>query len=314
MLRSLTVAVTLTLAATSSLAAERLSVQGDPAKRWIADDDLGFYYDIPMGEELRVEIEGPGTLIMFLVNHEATGTRGNSVLVVTRDKKAWKRLKLGCAATPKRFVDETDIKPCERVTRDLQIEPGTHHLGFRLKRTRVGASVHFLFASRERLDLEPELATAVADSDSELSWEEAEELDLLAPPTAVGESGPAPTGISGKLANPWLWTAAGVGVAAGATGIAFGLMSSSDFSDAENRTTSQRDWQDLNDSGKQKAVVANVLFATAAAGLAGAAVLYYFDIGTPAAPPEAEAGGDNAWTVVPRTGPDGWGVDACVQF
>jgi hypothetical protein len=304
MARSLTSAIVMTsLVASSALAADRVTVHGEPTKRWIEADDLGFYYEIPMGDELEIDVIGPGTLILFLVNHEATGTRGTSVLVMTKASQAWKRLKLGCVPSGKRFADETGIQPCKRMTRDLQIEAGTHRIGLRLKRTKVGASVHLLFASQEQLDLEPALATA---QDGELSWEEAEDLDLV---TIEAAEKPERTGggvdVDAALKNPLMWSLTGAAAAIAGTGVAFGAHSQSRFDEAAGQV-SQRRRVELNDSGKQSAVIANTLFGVAGAAAITAAVIFVLDLQTGS--PEATSA-----SVAPMGG-ERWGLSAEVRF
>jgi len=297
------VAVMATLVASSTaLAADRVTVHGDPTKRWIEADDLGFYYEIPMGDELQIDVEGPGTLILFLVNHEAAGTRGTSILVLTRAGEAWKRLKLGCVPSDKRFADETGIQPCKRMTRDLQLDAGTHRLGLRLKRTKVGASVHLLFASREQLDLEPALATV---EDSELSWEQAEDLDLVTISSA-DEKEQELGGIDAALTNPLMWSLAGIAAASAGTGVAFGAYSQSRFDEAAGQGVTQRRRVELNDSGKQGAVIANTLFGVAGAAAVTAAIIFVLD--AQSGPPEATSA-----SVAPLGG-ERWGLSAEVRF
>ncbi|MEE8408529.1 MAG: hypothetical protein V3T05_02895, partial [Myxococcota bacterium] len=140
---------------------EQIVVQGDPTKRWIEGDDLGFYYHIPSDKQLELYAAGPGTLIMFLINHRTGSDRALSVLQVQKNGRPWKRLKLGCAATKDRFTAGKTILPCARLTRDLRIPPGRQRLGFRMSRTRWGASVHILFVPQGKLDSEPELVTSI---------------------------------------------------------------------------------------------------------------------------------------------------------
>lgn len=293
---------------------EQIVVQGDPTKRWIEDDDLGFYYHIPSDKQLELYATGPGTLIMFLVNHRVESDRAMSVLAVQKNGRAWKRLKLGCAPIKERFTAGKTILPCARLTRDLRLGAGQQRLGFRMARTRWGASVHFLFVPQGKLDTEPELVTSIGGGEGE-DWQEADGvedpgLDLAAigpieaptEPTAKRTSGP-------DFSNPLVWLAVGLGVAAAGTGGYFGWRSSSLFLDAARDDVTQLDRRSLNDDGRRSAVIANTLFGVAAAGLVTGG-LFLFLGGSP--------GEDGAKTASRRN--DGepstikWGFGACGTF
>ena len=120
---------TLTLCAGMGTAAQaqaldQVQVAGQTKTRLIEGDELGQYYEIPAKGELTVAVDGPGTLLVFLVNHRAPRLRRPSLIQVSKKGRAWKRLKLPCPASKRRFVGDTVI-PCGRITRDIRVS-GTH--------------------------------------------------------------------------------------------------------------------------------------------------------------------------------------------
>jgi hypothetical protein len=290
-------------------APQQVLFEGDPAKRWIENDDLGFYYQVPTGRRLRAEVDGPGTLILFLVNHRMEGARAQSTLLVTRNNAPWKRLKLGCARTKLRFTAGKSL-PCARLTRDLKIPEGKQELGFELSKTRWGASVRLLFIAQAVLDAEPELVASMAGRTEEegeaAEWQPAVDVDLAAIPTessppssaatAPGRdgSGAAEAGSSFSSTSLAL-VLAGVAAAAGGAGTYFGLRSRSKFSDAGD-TYVQVERDELNGSGKTSALIANILFGVAALGV-GSAVFVFV-----AEPLGAAPGGEGGSAVGLRLG------------
>lgn len=120
------------------------------------------------------------------------------------------------------------------------------------------------------------------------------------PPTVTGQLAPipdAPTDLT-----PWAWTAFGVAAAGAAAGTVFTLQTMSAL-DAEEQARierrTKREVEDLQGDAVNKAIVANVGFGVAAAGLVTGVVLLILDED----PPEE---GDTAWA--PTFGPGGVGV------
>jgi hypothetical protein len=294
-------------------APQEVVIKGDPAKRWIENDDLGFYYQIPADRRLRAEVDGPGTLVLYLVNHRAEGAKAASTLLVTRDDQPWKRLRLGCGPTKRRFTAGS-VRPCARLTRDLQIPAGKQKLGFRLSKTRWGASAQFEFVAQAALDAEPDLVTSM-DTKTEpdavsAEWQPADDIELAAipskppgPPSAASATAPGPTELettaagSGVSSGPWTLALAAVAVAAAGAGTYFGLRSKAKFNDAEE-TYVQLDKKELNASGRTSALVADILFGVAGLSAGTAAIAFF------AAPREAASDAEGSSSVGLRLGFD----------
>lgn len=145
-------------------------------------------------------------------------------------------------------------------------------------------------------------------------------LEAIAPPPATGPPPPVakappppePEVVHGQLApiqeppanlTPWVWTAFGVAAAGAAVGTVFTLQTLSAL-DAEEQARvdrrTKREVEDLQSDATNKAIIANVGFGAAAAGLVTGVILLVVDAGGEQDPEDT--------TLTPVIGPGGVGV------
>lgn len=303
------------MAAVSLLAAEAgavqdIVVQGAANKRFIQGDEFGFYYEIPGNGGLSFKLDGPGTLIIFLVNHRTAKQRGNTVLAVSKDGKPWKRLKLRCPNSSRRFTNGGPLIPCGRISRDLRIKTGPHRVAIRVIKTKKGASAHFLYVSQSELDAEPEIVTTMVGTGESVEAEDWDGSFDVPELVSIETEGTTP----GPFSNPLTWTLIGIAAVTGGAGVYVGLQSKSKFEDFEKADKSQVRSRKLKDDGKGQAIIANVLFGVAAISATVAGVFFYGDWQKAAATEAAasDSGAVSGWG--PWATPNTAGVQAWLHF
>lgn len=273
--------------APSLASSEVRDIKGSSARRLILNDNLGVYHDLPASGELQFSVQGAGRLVLYIVNHRTMLTRESSVVAVSDNGKAWRRLKVPCSASTLAFRSGK-VLPCRYVIHELETRAGSHAIGLRLSRNKLGASVHIRFVSEALLAAVPEAVKGLhalrADSGQSDASSQAPGLALVPSPAPKGADRML-TGENLKLKqkersaldwnHPLLWAGIAVtGIAAGGA-LYFGLRSKSKFDEgARNTIQLQRD--ELNADGTTAAIVANSLFALAGAALTGTAAFLVY--------------------------------------
>ncbi|MEM6732981.1 MAG: hypothetical protein AAF658_15600 [Myxococcota bacterium] len=118
---------------------------GEAGKLVIEGDDLGTYHIVPRRTEMRYEVEGPGVLFLYFVNHRTDRKKAATKLAVSLDAKRWKSLRVSCPTSDARFKDQKKLRPCARQTRELVVPEGEHIVGLQLTKTKFAASAYAIF-------------------------------------------------------------------------------------------------------------------------------------------------------------------------
>ncbi|MEL6543273.1 MAG: hypothetical protein AAFQ82_01535 [Myxococcota bacterium] len=310
MLRTTAFALALSLGA-SPLWAAPIPASDAAGTLSIKDDDLGTYDIIPRRKPLTYELEGPGLLFLYLVNHRVERKKPPSRIELTLDGIKRKTVKLGCADATGRFEGQKRLLPCARVTEDLVIPAGSHTVGLQLAKTKFGASVHAIYTPSNAPPVdssEPALVTTPggdgASAATLVTGESSQgEPPPTPPPAAPPPSAPSeepdlllepapdalplvpieqsqlhaeagPTSFGDALMKPVPLVLLGTAALLGGASVYFGLEMNSDFSAFNDRSspTPQLDRPALEASGEDNRLLM-FSFGGAAIVSAGAALI-----------------------------------------